>query len=75
MKIKEAAESLDRILKSRHAEKLLIRIGVMIGAFIISNASVFGEYSPFGVSMAAAVPFPYMLFSFAGFFRMSNKVK
>lgn len=66
MKIKEAAGSLDRILKSSHAEKLLIRIGVMIGAFIISNASVFGEYSPFGVSMAAAVPFPYMLFSFAG---------
>lgn len=66
LKFGDIMVSFDRRVKNGTHEKWFLRIAIMIGSFLISNASVFGEYSPFGVSLAAAVPFPYVFFSFIG---------
>ena len=66
MKINELIGGLGKRIKGGAGEKWLIRLGISLCAFLFSNASVFGEYSPFGVSLAAAVPFPYVFFSFIG---------
>ncbi len=68
LKIREMFSKADgsRKFAGSYAEKLVARLGILICAFLFSNASVFGEYAPFGVSLAAAVPFPYVFFSFVG---------
>lgn len=66
MKIIEPVSNIVKKIRNSTGEKWIIRIAVTLCAFLFSNASVFGEYSPFGVSLSAAVPFPYIFFSFIG---------
>ena len=46
--------------------KMLFNVLYFGFGMIASNGYVFGEYSPFGISIAAAVPFPNVIFSVAG---------
>ena len=46
--------------------KMLFNVLYFSFGMIASNVYVFGEYSPFGISVAAAVPFPNVIFSVAG---------
>lgn len=68
MKISEIAESISpkNLKENGYMGKILLRAGIFACAFLFSGASVFEAYSPFGVAAAAAVPFPYVFFAFAG---------
>ena len=46
--------------------KMLLNVLYFGFGVLSSNGTVFGEYSPFGISAAAAVPFPNVIFSAAG---------
>lgn len=48
------------------AKKIFSHIAYFGAGFLMANGTVFGSYSPFGISMAAAVPFPGVIFSFFG---------
>lgn len=68
MKISELVRNVDfhNLAAHENAGKLLVRAAVFACSFLFSGASVFESYAPFGVSAVAAVPFPYVFFSFAG---------
>ncbi len=68
MKVSELAEkySVRRIGMSKGAEKLLIQLAYFGSGFVMSGGTVFGEYSPFGISLVSAVPFPGVFTSLAG---------
>ena len=68
MKLRMLPPELDmkKLFAENGTRKLLIRGAVFLCGLLFSRACVFGEYCPFGVSLAAAVPFPYVFFSFLG---------
>ena len=68
LKLRELPFGLGRSMFScdNGAGRLLIRGAVFLCGLLFSRAAVFESYCPFGVSLAAAVPFPYVFFAFAG---------
>ncbi len=59
MKVRELAAkfSLQNILQNTNARKIFFQVICFSCGFIASGGKIFGAYSPFGVSVASAVPF------------------
>lgn len=51
---------------SDSAKKIIMQIIYFLGGMIVSKATLFGEYAPFGVSIVAATPFGAILSSSLG---------
>lgn len=68
MKLMELAGrySLRRVHISEGTGKLLEHIACFGCGFAAAGGAVFGEYSPFGISLTAAVPFPKVFSAFLG---------
>ena len=68
MKLKELPGIFDlrKLTEENGTRRLIIRAAVIAAGILFSRAQIFGQYCPFGVSLAAAVPFPYVFFAFIG---------
>ena len=68
LKVSELAAkySVGKITVSATGKRVLKQLACACCGFISANGSVFGEYAPFGVSLAAAMPFEFTLSSFLG---------
>ena len=68
MKLKELPGMFDfrRFAEESGMRRLIFRAAVIAAGLLFSRAQIFGQYCPFGVSLAAAVPFPYVFFAFIG---------
>ena len=51
---------------SSGTKKVLVQLLYGSSGFLLSGGTIFGGYSPFGISLLAAVPFPGMFTSFVG---------
>lgn len=61
-----ASRTITNSYTSDNTKKIIIQIMYFLGSIIISKASLFGTYSPFGVAIAAAAPFGTILASSLG---------
>lgn len=68
LKVRElaAVKRLRKIEFGEGTKVVLIQIAAFVSGFLAANASVFGTYAPFGISVAAAVPFPTVFSAFLG---------
>ena len=68
MKLKELPGIFDlrKLTEENGTRRLIIRAAVIAAGILFSRAQIFGQYCPFGVSLAAAVPFPHVFFAFIG---------
>lgn len=60
MKLKTAVRTavpFERLLTHAFSRKILIQVGYLVSGLLMSHASVFGAYSPFGAAVVAAVPY------------------
>ena len=68
MKVSELAARFpaESLFHAQSSKALLSQLACFGCGFIAAGGSVFGTYSPFGISAAAAVPFPCILSSLIG---------
>ena len=60
MKLKTAVRTavpFERLLTHEFTRKILLQVGYFVSGLLMSHASVFGAYAPFGSAVAAAVPY------------------
>lgn len=73
LKVRELTAGFDfrNIRLDDSSKKIVLHVVIFLCGFLAANGSVFGAYSPFGISLTAAVPFPWvfsaMLGSFVGY--------
>ena len=70
MKVRDitAAWDIRKIRINETSKGLFLHILTFVCGFLVSGASVFGAYSPFGIALTAAVPGRLVFTSFAGAF-------
>ena len=54
---KKTIQAVETLRKNDLARKLLFQVACFVAGLLLSHASVFGAYSPFGVAAVAALPY------------------
>lgn len=66
MKFSEMTERYSIPSVTKRTENIIKHLAYFGCGFVISNGCIFGEYAPFGISLAAAVPFPNVFTALVG---------